>query len=185
MLFMAIVSTGSAESIAVSSLVAYDIYHKYFILQLWGHRQANSICVEGCRVFFQPIYGCPGGKCCSSWDVTKFAYDVLEWLIAEYDSSLLSSSLLFRFCLIGWASTLDGSIFSWASWLVPLTLRVVVTQKRPRHTQFSSITADKYKSAQTYEYPSIIEFLCLSSNNNQEITDMSGISRHVVKCRVV
>ena len=30
-----------------------------------------------------------------------------------------------------------------------------------------------------------IEFLCLNSNNNQEITDMSGISRHVVKCRVV
>ena len=32
------------------------------------------------------------------------------------------------------------------------TLRVVATQKRPRHTQFSSITADKYKSVQTYEY---------------------------------
>jgi Na+/proline symporter len=29
MLFMAIVSTGSAESIAVSSLVAYDIYREY------------------------------------------------------------------------------------------------------------------------------------------------------------
>jgi len=34
------------------------------------------------------------------------------------------------------------------------TLRVVATQKSPRHTQFSSITADKYKSVQTYEYPS-------------------------------
>merc|ERR1712045_819518 len=30
MLFMAIVSTGSAESIAVSSLVAYDIYREYW-----------------------------------------------------------------------------------------------------------------------------------------------------------
>lgn len=30
MLFMAIVSTGSAESIAVSSLIAYDIYREYF-----------------------------------------------------------------------------------------------------------------------------------------------------------
>jgi Na+/proline symporter len=30
MLFMAIVSTGSAESIAVSSLVSYDIYRQYF-----------------------------------------------------------------------------------------------------------------------------------------------------------
>ena len=65
------------------------------------------------------------------------------------------------------------------------TMRVVATQKRPRHTQFMSITADKYKSAQTYELATSIEFLCLNSNNNQEITDMSGISRHVVKCRVV
>jgi len=32
------------------------------------------------------------------------------------------------------------------------TLRVVATQKRPRHTQFISITTDKYKSAQTYGY---------------------------------
>merc|ERR1719183_3279039 len=30
MLFLAIVSTGSAESIAVSSLIAYDIYREYF-----------------------------------------------------------------------------------------------------------------------------------------------------------
>jgi len=30
-----------------------------------------------------------------------------------------------------------------------------------------------------------IEFLCLSSNNNHKIKDMSGIPRHVVKCRVV
>jgi len=65
------------------------------------------------------------------------------------------------------------------------TLRVVATQKRPRHTQFISIITDKYKSAQTYRYLAIIEFLCLSSNNNHEITDMSGIPRHVVKCRVV
>jgi hypothetical protein len=32
------------------------------------------------------------------------------------------------------------------------TMRVVATQKRPRHTQFISITTDKYKSAQTYGY---------------------------------
>ena len=31
------------------------------------------------------------------------------------------------------------------------TLRVGPTRKSPRHTQFSSITADKYKSVQTYE----------------------------------
>ena len=31
------------------------------------------------------------------------------------------------------------------------TLRVGPTRKSPRHTQFSSITANKYKSVQTYE----------------------------------
>ena len=36
MLFMAIVSTGSAESIAVSSLIAYDIYREYFNPQASG-----------------------------------------------------------------------------------------------------------------------------------------------------
>jgi len=34
------------------------------------------------------------------------------------------------------------------------TLRVVANQKSPRHTQFISITADNYKPAQTYGYPS-------------------------------
>ena len=54
------------------------------------------------------------------------------------------------------------------------TLRVVATQKSPRHTQFISITTDKYKPAQTYGYLSYLENLCLSSNNNHEITYMSG-----------
>jgi urea-proton symporter len=36
MLFMAIVSTGSAESIAVSSLISYDIYRQYFNPQATG-----------------------------------------------------------------------------------------------------------------------------------------------------
>ena len=34
------------------------------------------------------------------------------------------------------------------------TLRVVATQKRDMNAQFISITADKYKSAQTYKYHS-------------------------------
>lgn len=38
MLFMAIVSTGSAESIAVSSLVAYDIYREYFNKEATGEQ---------------------------------------------------------------------------------------------------------------------------------------------------
>ena len=38
MLFMAIVSTGSAESIAVSSLVAYDIYRQYINPEATGEQ---------------------------------------------------------------------------------------------------------------------------------------------------
>ena len=66
------------------------------------------------------------------------------------------------------------------------TLRVVATRKSPRHTQFSSITARQVQVSPNVRvsYPTI-EFLCLNSNNNQEIADMSGIPRHVVKCRVV
>jgi Na+/proline symporter len=36
MLFMAIVSTGSAESIAVSSLIAYDVYREYWNKEATG-----------------------------------------------------------------------------------------------------------------------------------------------------
>jgi len=38
MLFMAIVSTGSAESITVSSLVSYDIYREYINPEADGDR---------------------------------------------------------------------------------------------------------------------------------------------------
>mmetsp|Transcript_33612 Transcript_33612/g.79269 ORF Transcript_33612/g.79269 Transcript_33612/m.79269 type:complete len:145 (+) Transcript_33612:2022-2456(+) len=38
MLFMAIVSTGSAESIAVSSLVSYDIYREYMNPEATGEQ---------------------------------------------------------------------------------------------------------------------------------------------------
>jgi urea-proton symporter len=38
MLFMAIVSTGSAESIAVSSLIAYDVYREYMNPQATGEQ---------------------------------------------------------------------------------------------------------------------------------------------------
>ena len=58
------------------------------------------------------------------------------------------------------------------------------TEEAPTYPIYINYT-NKYKSAQTYGYLSYLEFLCLSSNNNHEITNMSGIPRHVVKCRVV
>ena len=58
------------------------------------------------------------------------------------------------------------------------TLRVVATQKSPRHTQFISITTNKYKSAQTYGYLSRVFVFELKqqSRNYRHV----GNSRHVV-----
>ena len=54
------------------------------------------------------------------------------------------------------------------------TLRVVATQKSPRHTQFISITANMYKSAQTYGYLSYNTFF---------VFELKGVSRHATTCR--
>ena len=53
MLFMAIVSTGSAESIAVSSLVAYDIYRQYFNPEATGDQilKVSRIVIVGFGLF--------------------------------------------------------------------------------------------------------------------------------------
>jgi len=53
MLFMAIVSTGSAESIAVSSLVAYDIYREYFNPEATGKQilMVSRIVIVGFGLF--------------------------------------------------------------------------------------------------------------------------------------
>jgi len=53
MLFMAIVSTGSAESIAVSSLVAYDIYREYFNPEATGKQilWVSRVVIVGFGIF--------------------------------------------------------------------------------------------------------------------------------------
>jgi hypothetical protein len=59
-------------------------------------------------------------------------------------------------------------------------------QKRPRHTQFISITADKYKSAQTYEYLSYIVFvfeLKQQSRNYQHVRNPPDMSSNDVSFR--
>ena len=49
------------------------------------------------------------------------------------------------------------------------TLRVGPTRKSPRHTQFSSITADKYKSVRHVElsYPENISFVILTNSGSR------------------
>lgn len=53
MLFMAIVSTGSAESIAVSSLIAYDIYREYFNPEATGAQilKISRVVIVGFGIF--------------------------------------------------------------------------------------------------------------------------------------
>ena len=50
-------------------------------------------------------------------------------------------------------------------------------EKRPRHTQFIPITADKFKSAQTYEYPSYHRVFVF------ELKQQSRNCRHLKTCR--
>jgi len=57
------------------------------------------------------------------------------------------------------------------------TLRVVATQKRDTNAQFISITADKYKSAQTYGYISYNTFFVF------ELKGVADMQRHVGKSR--
>jgi hypothetical protein len=49
-------------------------------------------------------------------------------------------------------------------------------EKRPRHTQFIPITADKFKSAQTYEYPSYHRVFVF------ELKQQSRNCRHLKTC---
>ena len=59
------------------------------------------------------------------------------------------------------------------------------TEESPTHPIFLNYSRQVQVSPNVrVSYPTI-EFLCLNSNKNQEIADMSGIPRHVVKCRVV
>ena len=66
-----------------------------------------------------------------------------KWPIALSPTNELSSTCRRR--VADMSPTSPNVAKSWP------TLRVVATRKRPRHTQFMSITADKYKSAQTHE----------------------------------
>lgn len=49
MLFMAVTSTGSAEQIAVSSLVAYDVYREYFNPKATGKDVRSRTLPRMCR----------------------------------------------------------------------------------------------------------------------------------------
>jgi len=60
------------------------------------------------------------------------------------------------------------------------TLRVVATQKRPRHTQFISIITDKCKSAQTYRYLSYHRVFVFELKQQSRNYRHVGIPRHVV-----
>jgi hypothetical protein len=102
MLFMAIVSTGSAESIAVSSLCAYDIYREYINPEATGKQIlfVSRVVI----VLFNLFMGI----------LAVSEVNVID----RYSEKLCTdcnfhSSILHRSSSTCWASTLDGSISSW------------------------------------------------------------------------
>jgi len=99
MLFMAIVSTGSAESIAVSSLVAYDIYREYINPDATGKQ---ILWVSRVTIV---VFGIFMGLLAVSLDLQ----------ISFTESSLLSNlrNIVIRLPSTPWVSTWDGSTCSW------------------------------------------------------------------------
>ena len=112
MLFMAIVSTGSAESIAVSSLVAYDIYREYINPEATGKQILfwSRVVI----VLFNLFMGF----------FAVSAYDGIYLALSSFTCAICSVTHLLPFhsvrsCSTHSASTLDGSTYSWALQSVP------------------------------------------------------------------
>ena len=104
MLFMAIVSTGSAESIAVSSLIAYDIYREYFNPDATGKQilLVSRITIV-CFGIFMGLFAV------SSKLMRHQVGDICHvFLIFHLPRSCRSP-------LMRWVSTWDGSTSSWGS----------------------------------------------------------------------
>ena len=110
MLFMAIVSTGSAESIAVSSLVAYDIYREYINPEATG-KQILWVSRVVIVVFglFMGLFA------------VSYVYFCFTNSLVLIERRMIFTSSLFiiinRLHSKPWVSTLDGSTSSWESLL--------------------------------------------------------------------
>jgi Na+/proline symporter len=104
MLFMAIVSTGSAEAIAVSSLVAYDIYREYINPDATGEQilYVSRVVI----VVFGLIMGC--------FALLLYEIGVVRTMIIDSPSTCLSPDNTSRssFLIL---RTSDGCTFSWVS----------------------------------------------------------------------
>ena len=110
---------------------------------------------------FTPIVGKPTDD--DIFNITKVLYPLLHNL--KYDEFIVLAPYVADV-----SPTLPNVAKSWP------TLCVVTTQKRPRHTQFISIKADKYKSVQTYEYYSY-HIVFVFELKQQSCRDMSP-TRH-------
>lgn len=105
MLFMAIVSTGSAESIAVSSLVAYDIYREYINPEATGKQilWVSRVVI----VVFGIFMGLFAVSC-----VIEFCF-MLLFMSRTHAFTIYDLVILLRLPSTPWVLTLDGSTSSW------------------------------------------------------------------------
>jgi len=112
MLFMAIVSTGSAESIAVSSLVAYDIYREYINPEATG-KQILLVSRIVVVVF---------GLCMGGFSIVLFELGLNLGWVYLFMGIVIGSAVIPLWCLMTWkkASGTGAILAAWGGLVLGL-----------------------------------------------------------------
>jgi len=112
MLFMAIVSTGSAESIAVSSLVAYDIYREYINPEATG-KQILLVSRIVVVVF---------GLCMGAFSIVLFELGLNLGWVYLFMGIVIGSAVIPLWCLMTWkkASGTGAILAAWGGLVLGL-----------------------------------------------------------------
>jgi len=112
MLFMAIVSTGSAESIAVSSLVAYDIYREYINPEATG-KQILLVSRIVVVVF---------GLCMGAFSIVLFELGLNLGWVYLFMGIVIGSAVFPLWCLMTWkkASGTGAILAAWGGLVLGL-----------------------------------------------------------------
>jgi len=112
MLFMAIVSTGSAESIAVSSLVAYDIYREYVNPEATG-KQILLVSRIVVVVF---------GLCMGGFSIVLFELGLNLGWVYLFMGIVIGSAVIPLWCLMTWkkASGTGAILAAWGGLVLGL-----------------------------------------------------------------
>lgn len=113
MLFMAIVSTGSAESIAVSSLVAYDIYREYFNPEATGRQ----------ILFVSRVVIVGFGLCMGGFSIALFEIGLNLGWVYLFMGVVIGSAVIPLWNMMTWdkASGKGAIIAAWSGLILAIT----------------------------------------------------------------